>query len=62
MEEPRPGVVGHESDGDVVRSRSNVDGVTLHGVEVVVLCRPSASHDVKRVLTYRLSAQGIGIK
>ena len=50
MKEPRPCVVGHKADSDVVREKSNVDGVTLDRVEIVVLCCPGVPHDVKGVL------------
>ena len=60
MKEPRPCVVGHKADGDVVCGKSNVDGVTLNRVEIVVLCCPGAPHDIKGVLD-RLSSLGIRV-
>ena len=50
MKEPRPSVVGHKANGDVVGAESNVDGITLDRVDIVVLCCPGAPHDIKGVL------------
>jgi hypothetical protein len=59
MKEPRPCVVSHKADGDVVvLFSSNVDGVTLDRVEIVVLCCSGAPHDIKGVLD-RSSSLGI---
>lgn len=58
MKEPRPSVVSHKSDGDVVRGESDVDGITLDGVDIVVMCCPCAPHDVEGVLN-SLSSQRI---
>ena len=60
MKEPGPCVVGHKADRNVVCEKSNVDGVTLDRVEVVVLCCPGVPHDIKGVLD-SLSSPGIRV-
>ena len=61
MKEPRPCVVGHKADSDVVSlPNSNVDGVTLDRVEIVVLCCSGVPHDIKGVLS-GLSSPGIRV-
>lgn len=58
MQEPRPCVIGHKANSDVVCGKSNVDRITLDGVEIVIVCCPDTPHDIKGVLD-RLSSQGI---
>ena len=50
MEEPRAGVVRREANGDVVTRRTSADGVTLDGVDVVVLGAAGRANNVEGVL------------
>ena len=50
MEEPRARVVRREANGDVVTRRTSADGVTLDGVDVVVLGAAGRANNVEGVL------------
>lgn len=58
MQEPRPCVIRHKANGDVVCGKSNVDRITPDRVEIVILRCPGMPHDIKGVLD-RLSSPGI---
>ena len=53
VEEPRTGVIGAETDGDVVGRGTDVDDVPDDGVDVVGLGLACASDDVEVVLLGR---------
>lgn len=50
MNEPRSGIIGLETDRDVVTSGANVDSVAAYRVDVVVGIAASAANNVERVL------------
>ena len=50
MNEPRSGIIGFETDRDVVASGANVDSVAAYRVDVVVGIAASAANNVERVL------------
>lgn len=54
MQEPRPGVVGREPDGDVVAGYTGADRIALDGVVVVVHRTASAADDAECMLQTRL--------
>ena len=58
VEEPRTGVVGAETDGDVVAGGANADDVTLNGVHIVVGVTSSGANDIERVLKYTIRVSG----
>ena len=49
MQEPGTGIVGLESDGNVVTSGTDVDDITTRGVGVVVDVGASAANDIEDV-------------
>jgi hypothetical protein len=50
VKEPRTGVVGHKSEGDVVQSGTDVDDVATNGVDVVVLAATGTSDHIEYML------------
>ena len=50
VEEPWAGVVRREANGDIVTRRTSADGVTLDGVDVVVLGAAGRANNVEGVL------------
>lgn len=50
VEEPRPRVVGHPADGNIVSERSDVNDIALHRIHIVVSRTACTSDDIERVL------------
>ena len=59
VEEPRTGVVGAETDGDVVGRGTDVDDVPDDGVDVVGLGLACAADDVEVVLLGKVGRGGV---